>query len=199
MLADGVVDEAKLTTLNPWGDSVQANVELGAILCVGVLGMGIGQAEAIFSGFHFGALESTLSNLGLAFTFLSLGICGPVANTLVFVEPQTGRASVFFGNTVNAGVKNIAHGRIWMGVEAVQTWAEVIQTPGRLKLKTITAVDVEVVIARFPLAAERVEDETIGTQSLFWYTIKTVVIFITLYTVFKKTVPFGTLERLCAD
>ena len=41
LLGDVVVDQAQLTSLSPGGHAVQANVELGAVFGVSILGVGV--------------------------------------------------------------------------------------------------------------------------------------------------------------
>lgn len=53
-----IIDETQLTTLLPGGDTVQADEELGAVVGVGVLGMGINLSKLISRSF-LRAVEST--------------------------------------------------------------------------------------------------------------------------------------------
>ena len=57
-----VVDESKLTSLSPGGDAVEADLELGAVLRVGVLGVGV--QDASLQGL-VGTLEPVDSHLVL--------------------------------------------------------------------------------------------------------------------------------------
>lgn len=42
-----IIDETQLTTLFPGGDTVQADEELGAVVGIGILGMGINLSKLI--------------------------------------------------------------------------------------------------------------------------------------------------------
>ena len=64
------------------------------------------------------------------------------------------------------------------------------------EFKTVSAVDVEVVIAWLPLAAERIENESVRAKFFSWHSICTFVIFVTLSDVLEGTVFLGTGERL---
>jgi hypothetical protein len=63
---------------------------------------------------------------------LTVGLGGPVADALVLVEPESGRADVLLGLAVDAGVEDVADGGVGVGVEAVQTGALVVGTAGSL-------------------------------------------------------------------
>ena len=52
--------------------------------------------------------------------------CGPVANTTVFVKPQSRRASVFFCHSFYASIENVTNCGIWMGIKSIQSWAQII-------------------------------------------------------------------------
>ncbi len=58
------------------------------------------------------------------------------------------------------------------------------------KLKTITAVNIEVMVTRLPLAAVGVEYEAIGTQLILGNAINTFIVFVALLCVFKSPVSF---------
>ena len=62
LFGDVIVDESKLTSLSPGGDAVEADVELGAVLRVGVLGVGV--QDASLQGL-VGTLEPVDSHLVL--------------------------------------------------------------------------------------------------------------------------------------
>ena len=66
---------------------------------------------------------------------LALGSVGgfrPVADSGVLVEPETGGAGVFLGQPLHAGVEDVADGGVGVGVEAVETGAQVTGTLGTL-------------------------------------------------------------------
>ena len=147
---DGVEDQSELTALLPWGDTVEADVELGAVSGVGVLGMGVGNAKGVSLG-KFGAVETRLER-GLLCMFDALGIpwfsshhfyvtslairpgsrSGPVTHTDQLVEPESGRASVLLGHAVNAGVEHSASSGIGVGIKPVQARAQVTGALGCL-------------------------------------------------------------------
>ena len=62
------------------------------------------------------------------------------------------------------------------------------------KLETVSAVHVEVVVARLPLVAEWIEDEAVGAGDLLGDTVDTLVILITLNGVFICALGLGTSE-----
>lgn len=112
----------------PGGDPVKADVELGAVGRVGVLGMGVGDTEGVLGGVQFGAEEATLEGVlagGLAAGPLGLG--GPVTDAPELVEPEAGGASVLLCLALDACVKDVTHAGIGVSVEAVQTGAQVIR------------------------------------------------------------------------
>ncbi len=59
LLGDLVVDEAELAALLPRGDPVQADEELGAVVGVSVLGVGVELSELV-DGSSLGTLESAV-------------------------------------------------------------------------------------------------------------------------------------------
>lgn len=193
-LREFIVNETQFTSLFPGGDAVQANVELGAIRGVSVFWMGIRDAKSIF-GRQFGTRETIFkATLMCSFAIGPLGLGGPVADTTELVEPQPGRASVFFCHPLNAGVKDIANAGVRMGVESVQPRAEIIGTFGRLEFQAITAVHVEIMITRLSFVAEGVKNEAVRTQSLFGDAVVAFIVLVTLPSVFKRSVGFGTIE-----
>jgi len=68
LLGELVVDETKLTSLFSWGDAVQADEKLGAVVCVSILGVRVILTKLI-SGGGLGTLEPIRSfqscNIGL--------------------------------------------------------------------------------------------------------------------------------------
>lgn len=60
------------------------------------------------------------------------------------------------------------------------------------KLQTISTIDVEIVIARLALIAERIEDQAIGAQFVLGDAIVAFVVFVALSVVFKCSVLGGT-------
>lgn len=79
---------------------------------------------------------------------LPVGLSGPVAHTLVLIKPQAGRASVLLGKTINTGVKDVAHGGVRMGIEAVQAGANVIGALGGLCKERFVIIIVEGTLKR---------------------------------------------------
>jgi hypothetical protein len=141
-----VVDQAQLATLLTGRDAIEANVKLGAVWGVRVLGVRIGQAERVF-GAHVGALESVLQGMVVgwderklinlkakvklhdqitSFAVGPLGLRGPVADAAELVEPQAGRAGVLLGHALDAGIEDIAHTGVGVRVESVQSGAKIV-------------------------------------------------------------------------
>ena len=177
------------------GHAIEAHVEFGAVLRVGVFGMGVGNAESV--GLHARrALEAALEGFVLSAARLAVGLTGPVANTLVFVEPEAGSASVLLSHALDTSVENVADALIGMSVKTVKTRAEVIGALRRLKFKTIAAIDVEIMIARLALSAEGVEDETVGAKHFLGDAVVTLVVLVALLRVFEGAVGFGANESL---
>ena len=125
MAGHGVEDQSQFAALFPGGDAVQADVEFGAIGRIGVLGMRVGHAESVDLGTG-GTLEAAFQSSVLGSALLAVGLSGQVADALVLVEPQSGRASVFLGDTFDTGVEDVANALIGMSVEAVETGAKVV-------------------------------------------------------------------------
>merc|ERR1719180_503499 len=193
LLGELVVDETQLATLLTGRDSVQADVELGAVVGVRVLGMGVELAKLISRGLLW-AGEPVVRLVSISLALLPVGHLGPVANTAVLIEPEAGAAGVLLCGAVHASVEDVAHTRVRVRVEPVQAGAQVAGTLGGLELKPVATVDVKVVIARLPLSAEGVKDKTIWAQPVLWDVVKTVVVFVALNSVGEVAVPLRTSE-----
>merc|ERR1719273_1298969 len=193
LLGELVVDEAELAALLARGDPVQADVELGTVVGVGVLGMGVELAELI-GGSLLGAGEPVVGLVGVGLAILPVGDLGPVAHAAVLVEPEPRAAGVLLGGAVDAGVEDVAHAGVGVGVEPVQTGAQVAGTLGGLEFQSVATVDIEVMITRLPLPAEGVKDEAIWAQPVLWDVVEAVVVFVALNRVGEVAVPLGTSE-----
>merc|ERR1719275_146925 len=132
LLGEFVVDEAELAALLTGRDSVQADVELGAVVRVGVLGMGV-KLSKLISGSLLGAREPVASLVSIGLAILPVGHLRPVAHAAVLVEPQAGAAGVLLRGPVHARVEDVAHAGVGVRVEAVQTGAQVAGTLGGLE------------------------------------------------------------------
>ena len=75
------------------------------------------------------AIQITVS---ISLAVLPVGDLGPVADTAVLVEPESGGASVLLGGSVDASVEDVAHAGVRVRVETVQTGAQVARALGRL-------------------------------------------------------------------
>ena len=62
MAGHGVEDQSQFAALFPGGDAVQADVELGAIGRIGVLGMRVGHSEGV-SRSYLGAVEASFNGV----------------------------------------------------------------------------------------------------------------------------------------
>merc|ERR1719278_2030229 len=93
LLGELVVDKPELAALLAGGDPVQADVELGTVVGVGVLGMGVELAELI-GGSLLGAGEPIVGLVGISLAILPVGDLGPVAHAAVLVEPEPRAAGV---------------------------------------------------------------------------------------------------------
>jgi len=71
-----------------------------------------------------------------------------------------------------------------------------ISKSGLTKLKTISAVDVEVVIAGLALAAVGVEDESVRAEFVLRDAVAALVVLVALSDVLERAVAFGAGERL---
>jgi len=131
LLGDLVVDKSKLATLLSGRDSVQADVELGTVVRVRVLGVGVELTELI-SRSLLGTSEPVVGLVSVSLAVLPVGDLGPVADAAVLVEPESGGASVLLGGSVHASVEDVAHAGVRVRVEAVQTGAQVARALGRL-------------------------------------------------------------------
>merc|ERR1719430_993248 len=101
LLGEFVVDESELAALLTGRDSIQADVELGAVVRVRVLGMGVELSELI-SGSLLRAGEPVVGLVCISLALLPIGHLGPVADSAVLVEPQSGAAGVLLSGPVHA-------------------------------------------------------------------------------------------------
>merc|ERR1719323_1342511 len=193
LLGDLVVDKSELATLLSGRDSVQADVELGTVVRVRVLGVWVELTELI-SRSLLGTSEPVVGLVSVSLAVLPVGDLGPVADAAVLVEPESGGTSVLLGGSVDASVEDVAHAGVRVRVEAVQTGAQVARALGRLKLQPVAAVNVEVMIARLPLSAEGVEDKTIRAEPFLWDVVETIIVFVALNRVREVAVPLRTSE-----
>jgi len=115
----------------------------------------------LINGTLVGTLEATLGLIRFSLALLPVSDLGPVANTGELVEPEAGGASVFFGETVNASVEDVAHGGVGVSVKTVQPGAQVIGSLRGLEFEPVTTVNIEIMITGFPLPGERIKDEAI--------------------------------------
>lgn len=189
LLSGGIVDEAEFATLDTRSDAVQANEEFGAIGRIGEFRMRIEIADGVGAG-AFESVDFRRSLFRFGITIGTFGLTGPIANAAIFVEPQTGRTSIFFGDTINASIEDVTDTGVGMRVESVQSGTQIIRTLRGLKFEPISAVDVEIMIARFAFSAERVEDETVGTVFGFGDAVEAFVVFVALLLIFVGTVGF---------
>jgi len=83
--------QAELAALLSGGDAVQTDVEVGAVVGISVLGVGVELAELV-SGRVGGALEaiSGLKSISLSLALSPVGGLGPVADAAVLIEPESG-------------------------------------------------------------------------------------------------------------
>jgi len=132
LLGELVVDESELATLLSGRDSVQADVELGTVVGVRVLGMGV-ELTKLIGGSLLWAGEPVARLVGIGLALTPIGHLGPVADTAVLVEPEAGAAGVLLRGAVHARVEDVAHAGVGVGVESVQTGAQVAGTLGRLE------------------------------------------------------------------
>merc|ERR1740116_25005 len=167
LLGELVVDESELAALLTGRDSVQADVELGTVVRVGVLGVGV-ELTKLIGGSLLGAGEPIAGLVSIGLALLPVGHLGPVADTAVLVEPEAGAAGVLLRGAVHARVEDVAHAGVGVRVESVQTGAQVAGTLGGLKFEPVTTVNVEVMIASLPLSAEGVKDKAIWAQPVLW-------------------------------
>ena len=67
-------------------------------------------------------------------SFAIFPICGlwPVADTAVLVKPEPGGAGVFLCSSVHTGVEDMAHTGVGVGVETIETRAQVTGALWRL-------------------------------------------------------------------
>lgn len=129
-----------------WLDSVEADVELLAIICeegkssvvespqkansmvtwVWEVRVSDDLAGLVVLGLVLGALESVLQLLLGLDASLAVGSLGPDARASVFVKVESTSALVLDVLTVDAGVENLAYGGIGMGEESVLARAEIV-------------------------------------------------------------------------
>merc|ERR1719192_671282 len=133
LLGDLVVNKSELATLLSGRDSVQADVELGTVVRVRVLGVGIELTELI-SWSLLGTSKPVVGLVSVSLAVLPVGDLGPVADAAVLVEQLARGASVLLGGSVHASVEDVAHAGVGVRVEAVQTGAQIARALGRLEL-----------------------------------------------------------------
>merc|ERR1719278_187255 len=132
LLGELVVDKPELAALLAGGDSVQADVELGTVVGVGVLRMGV-ELTKLIGGSLLGAGEPVVGLVGIGLALLPVGHLGPVAHTAVLVKPEAGAAGVLLRGAVHARIEDVAHAGVRVRVESVQTGAQVAGTLVRLE------------------------------------------------------------------
>jgi len=154
-----IVDKTKLASLLSWGDSVQTNEELGAVVGIGVLGVRI-ELSKLISGSVRGTLEpvSGLQSIGLSLALLPVGDLWPVTDAAVLIKPQAGGAGVLLCLTINTGVEDVADSGVGVGVETIEAGTQVTRALGLLELQSVATVNIEVMITGLSLPGERVED-----------------------------------------
>ena len=76
--------------------------------------------------------NAILITVSVSLAVLPVGDLGPVADAAVLVEPEAGGAGVLLGLPVHAGVEDVADGGVRVGVETIETRAEVAGTLGLL-------------------------------------------------------------------
>jgi len=149
LLGELVVDKTELTSLFSGGDTVQTNEELGAVVGISILGVRVILTKLI-SGGGLGTLEPIRSFQSIGVSFAIFSICGlwPVTNTTVLVKPESGGAGVFLSSSVHAGVEDVTHTGVRVGVETIETRTQVTGALWGLEVKTVSTVNIEVMITR---------------------------------------------------
>jgi len=147
-----IVDKTKFASLLSWGDSVQTNEELGAVVGIGVLGVRI-ELSKLISGSVGGTLEpvSSLQSIGLSLALLPVRDLWPVADAAVLIKPETGGAGVLLCLSINTGVEDVADGGVGVGVETIEAGTQVTGALGLLELQSVATVDIEVMITGLSL------------------------------------------------
>jgi len=175
---DSVVNKTEFTSLSSWADSIQANVELGTIIWISIFGVRIRKAQIRDLNFRAGKSVHRVSFV-IRSAVCSFGVEWPVTYTFVLIEVKSRGAGVFFCYTINTSIEDVADGWFGMGVKSVETWTKIICALRLLELKTVLAINIEIMVARFPFPAMGVKYKTIGTYTYFCYIIETVIVFIT--------------------
>jgi len=151
LLGELVVDQTKFTSLLSGGDAVQTDEELGAVVSVSILGVGVILTKLI-SGGSLRALESVGSFIGISLALLPVSGLGPVADTAVLVKPEARGTGVLLSSSIDTGVENVAHTGVGVRVESIETRTEVTGALWRLEIETVSTVNIEVMVARLPLS-----------------------------------------------
>jgi hypothetical protein len=188
-----VVDLPNLTSQISRFLSVEANVESLTIGGVGVLGVD-NQLSVGVRLFRLGALEPILQLVGdVLVASLSSSRIRPDAGSGELVEVQTGGAGDLGVFSLDAVVELVANGGLGVGEEAVTSGAVVVRFGG-LQLGTVSAVDVEGLVAFVDFADQGVEDQAVGAELLDGDAVLALVEFVTLAGVFVLAVFRGALE-----
>jgi len=91
LLGQFIVDQTKFTPLFSGRDSVQTNVELGAVVGVSVLGVRVELSKLISWGVGWTLKSvSSLKSISLGLAFASVSGFWPVADSAVLVKPESG-------------------------------------------------------------------------------------------------------------
>lgn len=180
LVGELVEDEAELAALLAGRDTIQTNVELGAIVSVGILRMGVELAELV-SGGLFRADEPIGCHVGVSLALCPVGDLWPVAHAAVLVKPEAGGTGVLLGSAIHTSIEDVADAGVRVGVEAVETRTQVAGALRGLELQPVATVHVEVMIARLPLPAEGIKHQAVRAETILWYVIKAVVVFVALH------------------
>lgn len=192
-IGNGVKDQAQLATLGPWCDTVHADVEFSAVLRVGKLWMRVAELCCALPGFLGADVVKPLASCPACLVL-------PVANSFQIVKDGSNGADVLLRLTILAFVENVAHRFVGMGVDPVQSWAQICCSLGGLQIKTVAAVDLKVVVAGLRLVSEvQTEDVAIGTELGNLLALITVVVLVTLVWILKKAVGVWWAHETLAD
>jgi len=190
-IGNGVKDQAQLATLGPWCDTVHADVKLGTVIRVGKLWV---RVVELCCALDVGA------NVVNPLAPCPACLVRPVADSFQIVKHGVNGADVLLSLAILAFVENVAHRFVGMGVDPVQSWAQVCGSLGGLQIETVAAVDLEVVVAGLRLVSEvQTEDVAIGTELGNLLTLITVVVLVTLVWVLKKAVGVWWAHETLAD
>lgn len=191
-----VVHQASITLSRARIDTVQAVVESRAVTGMGIVGVGDNLAVLVRAGL-LGAHEAIVEFLvAVAATSNASGNIGPGTVSGPLIKVQSSHAVHLQLFAVDAVVEDVAHRWIGMGEESILARAELGSSLGLLKFQSVSAVNIEGLVALVHELDRRIEHQTVGAQLLRGHTFIAFVVLVALNRIRELASILGTFE-LC--